>query len=124
MGLSKRKKISCESQYCVKQTERNSQYLNTCSLPPGQTFLIKNSQSFLLNSANLIVKFPCALISPSLSFLNNSNTSILNPSRANLQLCTKCKFSKRKIPQTTHMPFKPISPCIYFSLQQNVFVMS
>lgn len=32
-----------------------------------------------------------------LSFLTNSNTLILNPSRANLQLCIKCKFSEQKI---------------------------
>jgi len=105
MGLSKRKS-SCESQYCVKQIEGNTPYLNTCSLPPGQIFLIKNSQFFLLSSANLI-KFPCALVPPSLSFLYNSNTSILNPSRANLQLCPKCQFSKQKFPkQNNPHPFQ------------------
>lgn len=64
MGLSKRKKkkkkIGHESQYCINQIEGNIQYLNTHSLPPGQTLIIKTSQSFLLNSANLIVEFPCA----------------------------------------------------------------
>lgn len=80
--------------------------MNTCSLPPGQTFLIKNSRSFLLNSANLIVKFPCALVPPSLSFLNNSTTSILNSSAASLPLCTKCKFSKRENAPNNPYPFQ------------------
>lgn len=65
IGLSKiKKKISHESQYCVKQIEGNIQDLNTHSLPPGQTLIIKNSQSFLLNSANLIVRLPCATVPP------------------------------------------------------------
>lgn len=105
MRLSKREKNPLWKSVLCQANRGSIRYLNTCGLPPGQTVLIKNSQSFLLHSANLIVKFPCVLeMPPHPPFLNNSNTSILNSSTANLPLCTKCKSSKRENPLNNPYP--------------------
>lgn len=59
-----------------------------------------------------------------LSFLTYSSTLILNPSRANLQLCIKCKFSEqKKTPkQNNKLERNVCYHCVFISPQNKMFI--
>lgn len=93
------KKISCESQFCVRQRKYSAFEHMQPHQPPGRGFLIKNQPIFSPHQRKPRCEIPRSPSTPSLSFLTNSNTPALNPSRANLQQCTKCEFSRQKFPK-------------------------
>lgn len=94
-----KKKISHESQYCVKQTEGNIQDLNTHSLPPGQTLIIKTANLFfstvqiwLLNSH--VPRYPLPLISQQFKYLNFKSF------KSKSSTVHKIEIQQAKIPET------------------------